>query len=45
MQNRKVIPFNMKPKKVKFKSQDEITKENQKKREEMIKRLDEKKKQ
>lgn len=31
------------PKKVQFKSQDEITKENRKKREEIIKRLEERK--
>lgn len=43
MPNRKVVPFVTKPKKVKFKSQDEITRENRKKREETIKRLEERK--
>ncbi|MEF2246435.1 hypothetical protein [Paenibacillus sp. IITD108] len=40
MNKKKVIPFMKKPKKVTFKSQQEITKENQLKRKETIRRLD-----
>jgi len=43
MSSRKVLSFIQKPKKGTFKTQEEITKVNRKKREEAIKRLDERK--
>ncbi|WP_276311187.1 hypothetical protein [Paenibacillus nanensis] len=43
MTSGKVVPFLQKPKKVLFKTQEEITKANRKKREETVKRLEERK--
>ncbi|WP_251584633.1 hypothetical protein [Paenibacillus sp. MER 78] len=42
MQNGRVIPFTKEPKRVRFLTQQEITRANQTKREDVLRKLDEK---